>query len=61
VITDFLINPAKRFPDRACQVEGDRVHTFAETHERASKLADALMRRGLRRNDRVALLAMNEL
>jgi acyl-CoA synthetase (AMP-forming)/AMP-acid ligase II len=60
VITDLLVNPAKRFPDRMCSVEGERGLTFRETNVRASLLAHALVKRGLRPDDRVALLAMNE-
>ena len=50
-----------RAPDRACVVAGDRVHTFAQSSERASRLAEAFRRQGIRRGDRVSLLAQNEL
>ncbi len=60
-VPDFLRNAAVRFPDRLCMVEGDRSLTFAEVDERASRAAAALHGLGLRRGDRVALLACNEL
>ena len=61
IVTDLLTLGVSRSPERPCVVEGERSHSFAETSERAARLAAAL--RGLRvgRGDRVALLAQNEL
>lgn len=60
-VPDLLQFGVWRAPDRACVVAGDRMHTFTESSERASRLADAFRRAGLRRGDRVSLLAQNEL
>jgi acyl-CoA synthetase (AMP-forming)/AMP-acid ligase II len=60
-VPDLISNAVKRFPERACVVEGDRRLTFAEVDARASQLAAACHDAGLRTGDRVALLAYNEL
>ena len=60
-VPDLVRNPARRFPDRRCIVEGDRSLTFAEVDDRADRLAAALATRGLQPGDRIALLAQNEL
>src|SRR6185437_14973484 len=60
-VPDLVRNPARRFPDRLCVVEGARSLTFAEVDGRADPLAAALRARGLRPGDRIALLALNEL
>ena len=61
LVPDLIANAATRFPGRPCMVGGDRRLTFAEVDARADRLADAFARRGLRRGDRVALLAGSEL
>lgn len=58
---DIVRNAAKRFPHRPCVIEGDRALSFAEVDERAGRLVTALQSGGVRRGDRVALLAQNEL
>ncbi|HVX23705.1 MAG TPA: long-chain-fatty-acid--CoA ligase [Acidimicrobiales bacterium] len=60
-VPDLVRNPAHRFPDRTCIIEGARSLTFAEVDRRADRLAAALAARGLRPGDRIALLALNEL
>ena len=61
VVPDMLVNAATRFPDAVCVSEGGRSYTFAETSDRAGRLAASLRASGLVPGDRVALLAMNEL
>ncbi|MCC5884939.1 MAG: long-chain-fatty-acid--CoA ligase [Gammaproteobacteria bacterium] len=60
-VPDMLVNAAKRFGSATCVSNGRRLHSFAETHERAGRLAAALLADGLRAGDRVAILAHNEL
>jgi fatty-acyl-CoA synthase len=57
----WVAGRAFRTPDAVALIDGDtgRRRTYAELHERTSALADALSRRGVRRGDRVALLALN--
>jgi acyl-CoA synthetase (AMP-forming)/AMP-acid ligase II len=59
-IPDLLSNAALRFPDRPCVVESHRSLSYAEVDQRADRAATALRALGLRRGDRVALLAQNE-
>lgn len=55
---DFLRLSAQRFPDRDCFVFGDgSSRSFAETNRRVNQMAGALHRRGVRKGDRVAILA----
>ncbi|WP_420451406.1 class I adenylate-forming enzyme family protein [Ilumatobacter sp.] len=60
-VPDMIVNAARRFPQTRSVTDGERSHTFADTHERATRLAAALRARGLARGDRVALLAVNEI
>ena len=46
-------------PDRIALVEGERSLTYAELDSRVNRLANALIRRGVGRGDRVALMARN--
>ena len=55
----FLTRSAAVFPERTAVVHGARRLTYRELGERASRLASALIERGLRRGDRVAVLAPN--
>jgi acyl-CoA synthetase (AMP-forming)/AMP-acid ligase II len=55
---DFLRLSAQRFPDRDCFVFDDgSSRSFAETNRRVNQMAGALHRRGVRKGDRVAILA----
>lgn len=57
---DHLRLSARRHPDRACLVTADgREQSFAATNARVDRLADALSARGLRRGDRIAIVAAN--
>ena len=46
-------------PDKTAIIDGDRVLTFAELDERSNRLAQALMARGVRQGETVALLSGN--
>jgi acyl-CoA synthetase (AMP-forming)/AMP-acid ligase II len=46
-------------PDHRAVVDGDRVLTYAELEDRSNRLANGLLSLGLKRGDRVALLARN--
>jgi non-ribosomal peptide synthetase component E (peptide arylation enzyme) len=55
---DFLRLSAQRFADRDCFVFDDgSSRSFGETNRRVNQLAGALHRRGVRKGDRVAILA----
>jgi fatty-acyl-CoA synthase len=60
-IGSWVAGRAFRDPAGIALIDGDtgRRRTFAELHARTSALADALHQRGVRRGDRVALLALN--
>ena len=56
---DIQRNNAAKFPDElAWVIGGDRV-TFRQHFERAQKLASAIYRLGIRRQDRIAVLSQN--
>jgi acyl-CoA synthetase (AMP-forming)/AMP-acid ligase II len=56
---DILRNNAAKFSDETAFVHEGRRISFGEHHDRASRLASALHRHGLRRQDRVAILSQN--
>lgn len=55
----FLERTVVAFPDQVAEVEGDRRYTYRELHERVHRLGNALTRLGVKRGDRVAVLAPN--
>ncbi len=55
----FLERSAAAFPDRIAVVDEERRFTWAELRERARRLALALQRSGIEKDDRVAFLALN--
>ena len=58
-ITVSLIRAAERAPERLATVCGQRRRTWSEILERTRRAAGALRAHGLRRGERVAVLAMN--
>jgi fatty-acyl-CoA synthase len=55
----FLRRSAAVFGDRTAVVHGSRSYSYAEVHDRVNRAASALVAAGLRRGDRVAVLAPN--
>ena len=55
----FLTRSASIHPDRTAVVHGELRRTYRELGARVARLASALCGRGLRRHDRVAILAPN--
>jgi len=59
LIHDFLAKSAARRPDKTALIcEGQRV-TYAQIEAASNRLANALVGRGLKRGDRVALYLPN--
>ncbi len=64
ILTDIIAIRAERNPDFPvltfeCAGKPDETRTFAELHERANRLAAALIARGLQRGDRFGLMMRN--
>jgi len=55
----FLERAAYVYPDRLSVVHGDERYTWKQTYARCRRLASALVRRGVGRNDTVAIMAPN--
>ncbi len=55
----FIERAAYVFPDRLAVVHGEHRKTWAETYARCRRLASALARRGIGKNDTVAVMAPN--
>ena len=55
----FLERAAYVYPDKPSVVHGDERYTWNETYARCRRLASALARRGIGRNDTVAVMAPN--
>ena len=58
---DILRNNAYKFPNETAYVFGDRRIGFGEHQGRAARLSSALYKLGLRRQDRVSILAQNSM
>ena len=58
---DMLDNNAWKYPHDIAFVWGEQRMTHAQFHDRASRLANALWRLGLKRHDRVGILSQNGL
>src|SRR5437879_9191170 len=55
----FLERAGTVHAERLAAVDGERRFTYAEWRARSRRLASALRRAGLRKDDRVAFLALN--
>src|SRR5260370_5542614 len=55
----FIARSAQVFPDRLAVVHGERRYSWAESYRRCRRLASALGRAGVAKNDTVALMATN--
>ncbi|HXP31204.1 MAG TPA: acyl-CoA synthetase [Stellaceae bacterium] len=55
----FVARSAAIHPDRTAVLHGDRRYSWAETYRRCRRLASALSRRGIGKNDTVAVMATN--
>src|SRR5713101_6763458 len=55
----FIARSAAVFPDRLAVVHGERRYSWAESYRRCRRLASALSRAGVGKNDTVALMATN--
>jgi fatty-acyl-CoA synthase len=55
----FLERAGTVHAERVAAVDGDRSYTYAQWRARSRRLASALRRAGLRKDDRVAFLALN--
>lgn len=58
---DYLRNNAHKFPDETAYLYEGKTVTFAQQFERGNRLASALWARGIRKQDRVSVLAQNTL
>jgi len=56
---NFLVRAANVYPNRVALVHSDLRQTWAQTYERASRLASALVQLGVNRGDVVAVMAPN--
>ncbi|MCA9098023.1 MAG: AMP-binding protein, partial [Planctomycetaceae bacterium] len=53
----FLERTAGVFPNRLAWIHGDRRATYREFRERCLRLASALVKRGIGKNDTVSIMA----
>jgi fatty-acyl-CoA synthase len=58
---DMLDYAARRFPDKAALVDGERSLTFSGLAEASNRFANALLARGLGKEDRIAVMLPNVL
>ncbi len=61
LVHDFLRNSAARLPHKVALVCGGKRYTYAHLDEMSNRLANALIDKGVRRGDRVALYLDNSL
>ena len=54
-----IIKNAKKYPNREAIIYGDKRITYAELNERANRLANGLMKQGIRKGDHVAVMLRN--
>lgn len=60
-LADMLRNNAWKYPNETAFVWNDQRMTHGQFHDRANRLANAIWRLGLRRQDRVGILSQNSL
>ncbi|WP_028326121.1 acyl-CoA synthetase [Desulfatirhabdium butyrativorans] len=59
VIADMIRRSRYRYPDKPALIFGDRSLSYAELEDHANRVANALLALGIRKYDRVAILAHN--
>lgn len=57
--TQGLHRAVQQRPQAVATVCGTRVHSFAQVHDRVARLAGGLLKLGVKRHDRVAILSLN--
>lgn len=60
-LSDAMAENAERWPDHPALVDGDKRLTWAEFDAKLNQMANALIARGIKPNDKVAALARNSL
>ena len=58
-VQQYLINTAEKWPSKIAVIDGDRRFTFGELNAHSDRLAAALVDMGVKKGDRVGLLAPN--
>lgn len=58
-LDDALTRNAKRKPRREALIDGDARYTYAELNARVSRAANALLSKGVKKGDRLALMSTN--
>ncbi|WP_018086208.1 acyl-CoA synthetase [Desulfurispora thermophila] len=61
VIADIIRRSAYRYPDKPALIYRDKVLTYSQLEQECNRFAHALLQMGLRKYDRVAILAHNTL
>lgn len=60
VIGETLRRNAQRFPDRLALVYQDRKWTYAQLHERSNRLANSLIKLGIKKGDVIGVFSYNQ-
>ncbi|SEN11357.1 long-chain-fatty-acid--CoA ligase [Lihuaxuella thermophila] len=60
ILTKGLIISAQNYANKTALVDGDETFTYGHFADRVSRLKQALVRRGIAKGDRVALLLLND-
>ena len=60
-LSDAMVENAQKWPDNIAVIEGDRSLTWPEFDAKLNQMANALIARGIKPNDKVAALARNSL
>jgi len=58
LVNDFIRRASSLYPDKTAVVDGRR-YSYAEFHQRANRLSNALLKLGIRKGDRVCILSPN--
>jgi acyl-CoA synthetase (AMP-forming)/AMP-acid ligase II len=58
-VGSLLTIPANKFPDRTALIYGNKRLTYRQFNQRSNQIANALLRFGLQKGDRVAALLFN--
>jgi long-chain acyl-CoA synthetase len=59
VVGDMAVRNAHKFPEKICVVSEDATFTFKVFNERVNRLANALIKKGLSKGDRIGVLVHN--